>query len=51
MRVSTSVVLLPGRPLGEIPTKNRPVRMLAVEDLTASVLRAQIQMVEERAAE
>ena len=49
MRVSTSVVLLPGRPLGEIPTKNRRVRMLAVDDLTASVLRAQIQMVEERA--
>ena len=49
MRVSTSVVLLPGRPLGEIPTKNRRVRMLAVDDLTASVLRAQIQLVEERA--
>ena len=49
MRVSTSVVVLPGRPLGEIPTKNRRVRMLAVDDLTASVLRAQIQMVDERA--
>lgn len=49
MRVSTSVVLLPGRPLGEIPTKNRRVRMLAVDDATAAVLRAQIQMVEDRA--
>ena len=35
MRVSTSVLLLPERPLGEIPTKNRRVRMLAVDDLTA----------------
>ena len=50
LRVSASVVALPGKPIGEIPTKNRRVRTIAVDDVTVHVLRAQIQMVDERAA-
>lgn len=42
-------MLLPGQPMGKIPTKNRRVRTLAVDDLTASVLRARLEMVEQRA--
>ncbi|MGE0307069.1 MAG: tyrosine-type recombinase/integrase [Acidimicrobiia bacterium] len=49
MRVSSSVVALPGQPLDEIPTKNRRVRTLAIDGLTAAILRAQIEMVGERA--
>ncbi len=49
LRVSASVVNLPDLPLGEIPTKNRRVRLLAIDDLTAAILRAQIDDVEQRA--
>jgi integrase len=49
LRVSASIVNLPDQPLGEIPTKNRRVRRLAIDDLTAAILRAQINDVEQRA--
>ena len=49
LRVSASIVNLPKQPLGEIPTKNRRVRVLAIDDLTAAILRAQIEDVEQRA--
>jgi len=50
LRVSASIVNLTNQPLGEIPTKNRRVRVLAIDDLTAAILRAQIDSVEQRAA-
>ena len=40
LRVSASIVNLANQPLGEIPTKNRRVRVLAIDDLTAAILRA-----------
>ena len=49
LRVSASIVNLPGQPVGEIPTKNRRVRVLAIDELTAAILRAQMDQVEERA--
>ena len=49
LRVSCSIVNLPGQPLREIPTKNRRVRTLAIDDLTAAILQAQIDEVEHRA--
>lgn len=49
MRVSASVVLLPGQQMAEIPTKNRRIRTIAVDDLTATILRSQVAMVQERA--
>ena len=36
--------------MGEIPTKNRRVRTVALDDLTVSILWAQIDMVDQRAA-
>jgi integrase len=50
LRVSASIVAMPGEPLGEIPTKNRRVRVIAIDDLTAATLRAQLEEVEARAA-
>jgi integrase len=49
MRVSASVTKLRGRPIEEIPTKNRRERTLAIDDFTAAILRAQIEEVERRA--
>ena len=49
MRVSASVTKLSGRPIEEIPTKNRRERTLAIDDFTAAILRAQIEEVERRA--
>jgi integrase len=49
MRVSASVTKLRGRPIEEIPTKNRSERTLAIDDFTAAILRAQIEEVERRA--
>ena len=49
LKVSASIVVLKDVPLQEIPTKNRRERMLAVDDLTLSMLRAQVQFLEERA--
>jgi integrase len=50
LRVTASVVKLPCAPMGEIPTKNRRTRLLALDELTAAMLRAQLAEVEERAA-
>jgi integrase len=50
LRVSASVVNLPGEPLREIPTKNRRTRTLALDDLTVAIFRAQLDEVEARAA-
>ncbi len=50
LTVSASVVILRGVPLQEIPTKNRRVRTIALDGLTASILTAQRAMLEERAA-
>ena len=50
LRVSASIVNVPGQPLGEIPTKNRRVRVLAIDEMTAAILRTQIEQVESRAA-
>ncbi len=50
LRVSASIVNVPGQPLGEIPTKNRRVRVLAIDEMTAAILKTQIEQVESRAA-
>ena len=50
LRVSASIVSLKGVPLQEITTKNRRQRTLALDDLTLSMLRAQVELLEERAA-
>jgi integrase len=50
LRVSASIVNVPGQPLGDIPTKNRRVRVLAIDEMTAAILRTQIEQVESRAA-
>ena len=50
LRVSASIVALSGQPLGEIPTKNRRVRVLAIDEMTSAILRAQLEEVEKRAA-
>ena len=49
MRVTESVTALKGRPIEEIPTKNRRIRTVALDDLTIATLRKQIEVVEERA--
>ena len=48
LRVSASVSSKSGS-IEEIPTKNRRVRTIAIDDLTVSCFRAQIEMVENRA--
>ena len=49
LKVSGSIVVLKDVPLQEIPTKNRRERRLALDELTLSMLRAQVQFLEERA--
>ena len=49
LRVSRSVVVIPGEPAEEVPTKNRRERTLALDDLTVAVLGAQIDSVRRRA--
>lgn len=49
LRVSASIAKLPGQPVEEIPTKNRRVRTLALDELTVAILRAQIDAVDARA--
>ncbi|MFN3215294.1 MAG: tyrosine-type recombinase/integrase [Acidimicrobiales bacterium] len=49
LKVSASVAKLPDSEPTEIPTKNRRVRSIAIDDLTASILRAQVDAVEDRA--
>ena len=49
LTVTASVVALSGVPIQEIPTKNRRVRSIAIDDLTVPILRAQLEMLESRA--
>jgi integrase len=49
LTVSASIVNLPGAPLGEISTKNRRTRTIALDDLTVAMLKAQLAEVEARA--
>ncbi|MFP5488196.1 MAG: tyrosine-type recombinase/integrase [Acidimicrobiia bacterium] len=49
LTVSASIVNLPGQSLGEIPTKNRRTRTLALDELTRAILRAQVADVAARA--
>lgn len=47
--VSGSVTVLKGRVVKEIPTKNRRVRTIAIDEMTTDILRAQVEMVRDRA--
>ena len=47
--VSSTVVALPKTAVEEIPTKNRRVRTIALDDVTVSSLAAQLEMLEQRA--
>ena len=47
--VSSSIVNITGEPLGEIPTKNRRVRPVALDPATVQVLREQIAFMADRA--
>lgn len=49
LEVSSSVAVLKGRVVQEIPTKNRRIRTIAIDDLTSAILRAQVEMVQARA--
>ena len=49
LTVSSTVVALPQAAVEEIPTKNRRVRTIALDDLTVSILRAQVDALEARA--
>ena len=49
LTISSTVVALPNSPIEEIPTKNRRVRTVALDDLTASIIGAQLEMVAARA--
>jgi len=50
LSVTASIVVLKDVPLQEIPTKNRRGRTIALDELTLSMLRAQVEMLERRAA-
>ena len=50
LEVSSSVAVLKGRVVKEIPTKNRRIRTIAIDELTSAILRAQVAMVRNRAA-
>jgi integrase len=47
--VGWSIVQLPGQPIEEKATKNRRERSVALDEFTLSMLRAQVEMLEERA--
>jgi integrase len=47
--VAWSILDLPRQPPSEIPTKNRRVRAVAVDDMTLGMLRTQVSMMEQRA--
>jgi len=49
LEVSSSVAVLKGRVVKEIPTKNRRIRTIAIDELTSAILRAQVAMVRDRA--
>ena len=49
LRVSSSIAVLPQKSPQEIPTKNRRTRVVALDELTASVLAAQVASLASRA--
>ena len=49
LTVTSSIVDLPGEPIGEIPTKNRRARPVALDNATLSGFREQVAFMEERA--
>jgi integrase len=49
LTIAWSILDLPGRRFEEIPTKNRRVRRIAVDEQTMTVLREQVDMMEARA--
>ncbi len=51
LTVTRSIVVLPRTPPAEIPTKNRRIRPVALDELTLSMLRDQLTFLEERSAE
>ena len=46
LTVRTSIAVLPKHAPQQIPTKNRRVRTVAVDELTLAILRAQIEMLD-----
>ena len=50
LTVARSIVVLEGRVVDEIPTKNRRIRPVALDDVTMGKLREQLKMLEDRAA-
>jgi integrase len=50
LRISTSISVLPGQPVQEVPTKNRRIRSISVDALTLSMLQSQVALLEQRAA-
>jgi integrase len=51
LTVTSSIVVLPRTAPAEIPTKNRRIRPVALDELTLSMLRDQLTFLEERSAE
>lgn len=51
LSVGWSISALPGQPIREIPTKNRRVRQVAIDDQTAEILARHIRWMQERAVE
>ena len=49
LTIAWSILDVPGRRFEEIPTKNRRVRRIAVDEQTMTVLREQVEMMEARA--
>ena len=49
--IAWSILVLPGRAPEEIPTKNRRDRRVALDDITLSLLVAQLEFMRERAAQ
>jgi len=51
LTVTRSIVVLPRTAPAEIPTKNRRIRLVALDELTLSMLRDQLTFIEDRSAE
>jgi integrase len=51
LKVSKSIVVIPGQEPKEIPTKNRRSRFVALDATTLSMLQTQAEMIEKRAQE
>lgn len=51
LNVGWSVAVFPGKPIEEIPTKNRRVRQVALDEWSAEIVAGQIEKITKRAAE